>query len=504
MRGDTAPMQWPIRNQVLYPMVGVLSGVIVSLTMVSAYLASAWVENETDLQAESMQQTLTDSRFPLTSRVLEQMAGLSRAEYVLVDQRGETIAVSDETYRQIGADHWRGLSSFAGSNLRPTTLLGSKYYHRWFPIDRRHVGGDVTTLHVLFPAKPYAAAWRRAVFPPLAVGGVALVIVVILSNVMARRVTAPLARLERHLARLSQGDFARMKVPRRRDEIRELVMAINRMAELLARYEEEVRVRERMETLSRLGSSMAHQIRNAATGCRLAIDLHRQSLSEELQSAEDLSLATEQLQRIESYLERFLQLGKEGHEEEGVGRPDGEASMFGEGFVRSCLAEVIERGARQVRPMAVHLGVDLSIKLPRRSQWVRVERDALEQALVNMLRNGIEAAAERSHVVDRAAAERDSSDAAEGGVTPVARVRVDCVERESSIELQVWDNGAGPSEEVGQRVYQPFVSDKQGGAGLGLALVAWVARSSGGSVDWYREAEETCFRLRLDTIAGDA
>ena len=49
---------------------------------------------------------------------------------------------------------------------------------------------------------------------------------------------------------------------------------MNRMAAMLAGYEEEVRRTERMRTLAHLGGGIAHQLRNSATGCAMAVDLH--------------------------------------------------------------------------------------------------------------------------------------------------------------------------------------------------------------------------------------
>ncbi len=487
-------MQWPIRNQVLFPMVGVLSGVILCLSLVSARLASNWIRGEMDAQAESLQRTLSESRFPLTDSVLEQMAGLSRAQYVLVDDSGDVIAASGPDFAHIDSQEWLRLERARHPGMRSVTLGGRSFYHRFFPIDRRKAGGELTRLHVLFPAETYVAAWRRAVYPPLAVGAVALVIVVFLSLWTARRVTAPLARLREHAARLSSGDFGLLEVPRRRDEIAELVEAVNRMAELLARYEQDVREAERMETLTHLGSSMAHQIRNAATGCRLAIDLHRQSLAPDQRDTEDLRLARDQLKRIESYLERFLQLGRGVQERSGDAWSAERTLFLAESDARSKASDVMDAAVRQVQPMATHLGVELEVASNGADVSVGVQAEALEQALVNMLRNGIEAAAERvhSHCMAMGGGEGDG-----GGSPESAWVRLECVAAEAAAEFQVWDNGAGPSPDIAARLYQPFTSDKRGGAGLGLALVAWVARSAGGSVDWSRHGERTRFRLRL-------
>ena len=87
------------------------------------------------------------------------------------------------------------------------------------------------------------------------------------------------------------------------------LLAVNRTAEMLNEYEAQVRRSEQMRTLTVLGASIAHQLRNAVTGCRMALDLH----AAECQSADDsecLDVAKRQLRLMESQLQRFLRVGK--------------------------------------------------------------------------------------------------------------------------------------------------------------------------------------------------
>ncbi len=80
------------------------------------------------------------------------------------------------------------------------------------------------------------------------------------------------------------------------------------MAGRLARYESEVRRNERFRVAGQLGAGMAHQLRNAATGGRMAIELHQRSCP--VASAdESLEVALRQLRVMETYLKRFLSLG---------------------------------------------------------------------------------------------------------------------------------------------------------------------------------------------------
>jgi nitrogen-specific signal transduction histidine kinase len=63
--------------------------------------------------------------------------------------------------------------------------------------------------------------------------------------------------------------------------------------------------------------------------------------------------------------------------------------------------------------------------------------------------------------------------------------------------LDVLDSGPGPSIAVASRLFEPFVTDKQGGVGLGLVVAQQVAGAHGGSVAWSRDGDRTCFRVEL-------
>ena len=472
-------------------MLGVLSATIIALCLVSSYLAHSWVQREMNRQMSSVQETLAGSRFPLTDRVLEQVAGLSRAEYVLVDSAGDLLAASFSDSSGMGTVNWRALAASDRLGARRIAWRGGDYYHRAFEIKRLAGRDQGATLHVFVPAAAYDAAWRRAVLPPLFVGGMALLVTSLISGYVARRVTAPLASLQRHVARVARGEFARFEPPARRDEVRELAEAINRMAEKLEQYEVEVRRRERLQTLGRLGSSMAHQIRNAATGARMAIDLHRQELEAGRFETEGIELATEQLRRIERFLERLLQVGQrmasEGDRSSGLHA----AGVLDWDRSDAPLPAVVESAMRHVMPIARHLDVSISKSLLERSHEVRVPGEPVEQALINLLRNAIEAAAEEA-IRCHAGAEGERCRCARP-----ARVGVTCRIEGGRVWIDVRDSGAGPSAELACALFEPFVSDKPGGAGLGLAVADAMMCAIGGEVAWCRDDGETCFTMSV-------
>ncbi len=108
----------------------------------------------------------------------------------------------------------------------------------------------------------------------------------------------------------------------------------------------------------------------------------------------------------------------------------------------------------------VQLTLDLAVGLPQ----VRVDPGQIQQALLNLVRNSLDALAGRSsggHIVIR------TGRSAEGDV-----------------QLSVIDDGPGVSAQAMKRIFDPFFSTKENGTGLGLAITHTIARSHGGSVGY--------------------
>jgi signal transduction histidine kinase len=104
--------------------------------------------------------------------------------------------------------------------------------------------------------------------------------------------------------------------------------------------------------------------------------------------------------------------------------------------------------------------------------------DDLRAAVLNLTLNGIDAA----------------------GPGGVVRLRV--AAEDGSIHVEVSDNGPGPPPELREKLFDPFVTTKPEGVGLGLALARQVATDHGGRLAWTRDDGHTCFRLVLPRMAA--
>ena len=124
--------------------------------------------------------------------------------------------------------------------------------------------------------------------------------------------------------------------------------------------------------------------------------------------------------------------------------------------------------------------------------------DAIVQILMNLAANAVDAVANQPLAMIRfSTSYRHGLLLEQGG----ARGRVAV-----PIEISVSDNGPGIDPELGDAIFEPFVTSKRDGQGLGLALCARLARDMGGAVQHRRKDDWTQFRLHLPAavrVAGN-
>ncbi len=457
-------MRWLLRNQIVVPMTAVLLTTVLAVSVTTAFLAARRTTAELERLLQNIARTVSDARFPLTESVLLQMRGLSGAEFVLRNDSGRIVA---QTVTPPSDVEWRSLSDAGGvASLRLSrsiALSDGRYFHAAVRLSVRGNVAESQTLHLFYPEANYQQAWRDAVLPPLLIGAVALAGMTVAALWIAARVSRPLMTLNRQVEQIADGQFLPMSLPPRDDEVRDLSQSVNRLAEMLTSYESEVRRSERLRTLDQLGGGIAHQLRNAVTGCRLAVDLH---LADCPLGADDESLmvAKRQLALMETAIQRFLTLGQ----------PKSESHVR-----RLDLVELINTTVPLVLPTARHAQVDLRWSPPSESLWVDADSGELEQLVVNLLLNALDAVTSQVH-------------------NPADRwVEVSCESHGDRLSVRVRDSGNGPSDKVRDRLFTPFVTDKPSGVGLGLAVAQEIARRHGGEVAWTREANVTSFCVDL-------
>ncbi len=118
---------------------------------------------------------------------------------------------------------------------------------------------------------------------------------------------------------------------------------------------------------------------------------------------------------------------------------------------------------------------------------VRGDRELLVQCFLNLLKNAAEATKIGDELVLRTCY----------SMTRYISSFPDGKRMHLPLQIEIEDTGKGIPEELSEHIFEPFISTKSGGSGLGLAMVASVIADHGGTITHQRRHQGTCFSINL-------
>jgi signal transduction histidine kinase len=458
-------MRWSIRNQLLVPLLVLLLGVVVGITSWSAFAAVRRERQQIETQVRHIAQRFNKFTFQFTPQtafnVLKQTRDLSGAEYIIVDATGKYTTTFDEELTERPA-----VENIADDPAQltlgaPVVVAGREYRVGAFRLTQPANQGSV--VYILYPESLWRDAQWAALLPSIVIGSLGGLASLALAAVLAHRFSRRIQELERRTRLIAAGDFSPLPLPGRDDELRDLGLSVNEMAARLARLQEAIQQTERLRLLGQVSGGLAHQLRNSVTGARLAVQLYVHECPQAADN-EPLQVALRQLDLVEANLRRFLDLG---HADEPRREP-------------CSLTDLVDEAVTLLKPQCKHAHIDLRWQ---KGDALGVSADAgqLGHLLHNILGNAVDAAGPGGWI--EVLARCEGKTAANGaGDRAVVEVR---------------DSGPGPAPEVAERLFEPFVTGKREGVGLGLAVARRVAEAHGGSIAWRRDDQSTCFRIEL-------
>lgn len=255
-----------------------------------------------------------------------------------------------------------------------------------------------------------------------------------------------------------------------------LIILLRDETERLHRQNEQTRAR-RLAALATLTAGIAHEVKNPLN----SINIHAQLLQREVEQARDLNrppnvarteratdVILEESRRLTQIVDDFIQ----------AARPRSAD------LVSTDLRNIFDQVQRLFGPECEQKGVELTFSTDPELPPLMLDGRLMIQALRNLLRNALEAVAERAE------SERDG--AAQTGAEPtyVPRIELDARLGGDSVLIEVIDNGMGIEETKLEQIFEPYYTTKPHGSGLGLMVV-------------YRIVTEHRGALHVDTHAGE-
>jgi signal transduction histidine kinase len=223
----------------------------------------------------------------------------------------------------------------------------------------------------------------------------------------------------------------------------DLVHRVEQVVQKLHQRERDVRRAERLAALGQLAAGVAHEVRNPLAAVILLVETGRRDPTAGGLTDEDLDLIEQELHRIERSLRGLLDYAR-------PPRPEPTACD---------LADVVRDAAALTRARADQQLVTVRLDLPPEPVPLHADAEQLRQVVLNLLLNALDVMPNGSEV-SVAVAQPDSR----------------CV------ELTIADGGPGISAQVLPRLFEPFVSGKDTGLGLGLVVSKRIVEDHGGTI----------------------
>jgi signal transduction histidine kinase len=242
------------------------------------------------------------------------------------------------------------------------------------------------------------------------------------------------------------------------------------IARRIEQSEREATRSEQLAAVGQLAAGLGHELRNPLTAMRVLVEAGRDPSAGSGLDQRDLQVLDEEISRLEKLVESFLDFARPPRLEK--------ATIDARSLVEQTL-HLVGGPARQ-------LGVTIDWQPPAEALTVEADPVQMRQVLLNLLLNGMEAAGAggkimveldgRSRVLSESSGRRaDPSFASSDRHLPVCRGSWCSL-------IHVSDSGPGVPEEMKEKIFEPFVSTKETGMGLGLAVSRRIVEAHGGTV----------------------
>jgi len=215
---------------------------------------------------------------------------------------------------------------------------------------------------------------------------------------------------------------------------------------------------EKMAAVGRMTASIAHEINNPLQAMSNCLHLAAQEDLDTGKRSEYISLAQKELERLMQTVQRMLNLFRPGGEDpQRINLAD-------------LLRQVLELLSPQLEGRNIRVTTGISSKLPP----ILAVSSQIQQVFLNLVLNAYDAMPE-------------------GG-----ELRISARPVKDLVEVTFHDTGPGIPAEDRARIFEPFVSTKEGGTGLGLSVSYGIVSAHGGNLSLVMERNSgACFRVTL-------
>jgi len=284
---------------------------------------------------------------------------------------------------------------------------------------------------------------RRGLMITLTVLVVAVWLVALISLMyLAHRISRPIQELTGGLSELASGNPKVRLAGKGNDETAQAIRAFNNMAEQLQQSRERLVYLTQIASWQTLARKMAHELKNSLTPIRLTVEeiAARQTEADRQFMDRAVQIVVDEIESLERRVRAFSEFSSE---------PERHPTVLDINDLLEERISLLKSG---------HPGVVYTVRLSSGRPRIFADADQIKGILTNLFENAAEAVAGSGTIL---------------GVTAMA---------DSKVFIEIHDSGPGLSEEASRSLFEPTITFKKRGMGLGLSITRKSALLNGGDI----------------------
>lgn len=433
-----------IHHRIALPFVLLALGATVVAALTALSLISTAINEQVESQLYRASLVVMRADFALNPEILKLVQEIAGAEVVTCSSDGAVLASTLAPAEQplLGA-----IVAAARPFPAADAPVSRRLQHDGTPytIVTRGVTGRPSTAVILARnTQEVTQAMRTARNAILAAAVASLLALTLMSRVIARRVAHPIETLLEVTRDVSAGTLRRAPESLS-DEMGTLGRAFNDMLDRLDRSQEALLRSEKLAVTGLLAARVAHDVRNPLSSIKMQTQMLRSRLRGQDDNQAMIASILRDVGQVENVIRGLLELARPGELK----------------LTPARLNEVVEDVLVQMMPQLTHNKIAIETAFDPNLPDVALDAERFRLALLNLISNAAEAMP--------------------AGGTLAVTTALNAAD--STVLLDVCDDGTGVDPAIAERVFDPFVSTKHDGVGLGLVNTRAVVESHGGRVE---------------------
>jgi signal transduction histidine kinase len=454
-----------LQHRIVIPFAIVALVATAAAALVSLSVTSNTMQSRLQSRLISAAAVISRGDFAVNRIILQNLQEVIDAHVVTFDSDGQVVVSTADEFPALLAAATRAVAEAAPVPEGPASIV---------PVDcgtpcviavRRVEGRPGFVVALVAETSELVTGTRAVARTILLTAALSGIVMVLVSQVVVRRVTAPLERLVSFVRQMSPDDRKR-RAEVGHNEVGALALAFNDMLERLEQSQDALVRSEKLALAGLIAARVAHDIRNPLSSIKMQTQLLRDRRGADPDDEAALTAVLDDIEQVESVIRDLLELARPGELR----------------LERGSLNAVIHDALRQLGPQFRHRKIVVELHLTEELPSVLVDHSRFKQVLLNVLVN--------------------ASDAMPTGgqVTITSHFH-----GASELLVEICDDGIGMDAATLDRVFDPFVSTKRDGVGLGLVNAKAVVEAHGGRIRLAaRTPKGTCACIWLPVANRDS